>query len=67
MAARMLPGPYTIANYRARYITVATNKAPVGPYRGVGRPGGLLLRSSGRSTRWRGGRPRPGRRCASKT
>ncbi len=38
MAARVLPGPYTIANYRARHVTVATNKAPVGPYRGVGRP-----------------------------
>ncbi|HTZ34817.1 MAG TPA: xanthine dehydrogenase family protein molybdopterin-binding subunit [Stellaceae bacterium] len=39
MAARVLPGPYRIANYRARFLTVATNKAPVGPYRGVGRPG----------------------------
>ncbi|HTT80868.1 MAG TPA: xanthine dehydrogenase family protein, partial [Stellaceae bacterium] len=39
MAARCLPGPYRIANYRARYATVATNKAPLGPYRGVGRPG----------------------------
>ncbi len=39
MAARCLPGPYKIANYRARFITVATNKAPIGPYRGVGRPG----------------------------
>ena len=39
MAARCLPGPYTIANYRARTATVATNKAPIGPYRGVGRPG----------------------------
>ena len=39
MAARALPGPYKIANYRARYVTVATNKAPLGPYRGVGRPG----------------------------
>jgi aerobic carbon-monoxide dehydrogenase large subunit len=39
MAARTLPGPYTIANYRARTFTVATNKAPIGPYRGVGRPG----------------------------
>ena len=38
MAARVMPGPYAIPNYRARYITVATNKAPVGPYRGVGRP-----------------------------
>jgi aerobic carbon-monoxide dehydrogenase large subunit len=39
MAARNLPGPYTIPNYRARHFTVATNKAPLGPYRGVGRPG----------------------------
>lgn len=39
MAARALPGPYKIANYRARYTTVATNKTPLGPYRGVGRPG----------------------------
>ena len=39
MAARCLPGPYTIPHYRARTYTVATNKAPIGPYRGVGRPG----------------------------
>jgi aerobic carbon-monoxide dehydrogenase large subunit len=39
MVARALPGPYTIANYRARHYTVATNKTPLGPYRGVGRPG----------------------------
>jgi len=39
IAARTLPGPYTIANYRARTFTVAINKAPLGPYRGVGRPG----------------------------
>ena len=39
MAARNLPGPYKIANYRSRHYTVATNKAPLGPYRGVGRPG----------------------------
>jgi carbon-monoxide dehydrogenase large subunit len=39
MAARSLPGPYTIPIYRARTYTVATNKAPLGPYRGVGRPG----------------------------
>ncbi|MGH7110403.1 MAG: xanthine dehydrogenase family protein molybdopterin-binding subunit [Stellaceae bacterium] len=38
MAARNLPGPYAIANYRARHSTVATNKGPLGPYRGVGRP-----------------------------
>src|SRR5437763_3473787 len=39
MAGRALPGPYTIPNYRARTYTVATNKTPLGPYRGVGRPG----------------------------
>src|SRR3954453_13591923 len=39
MVARALPGPYTIPNYRAKHTTVATNKAPLGPYRGVGRPG----------------------------
>jgi carbon-monoxide dehydrogenase large subunit len=38
MAARVMPGPYVIPSYKARYITVATNKAPVGPFRGVGRP-----------------------------
>jgi carbon-monoxide dehydrogenase large subunit len=39
MAARNLPGPYTIPNFRAKTATVATNKGPLGPYRGVGRPG----------------------------
>src|SRR5215468_10855235 len=39
MVARALPGPYTIPNYRAKHYTVATNKTPLGPYRGVGRPG----------------------------
>ncbi|HVH76492.1 MAG TPA: xanthine dehydrogenase family protein molybdopterin-binding subunit [Stellaceae bacterium] len=39
MTAGNLPGPYAIPNYRARHYTVATNKAPMGPYRGVGRPG----------------------------
>src|SRR5579863_2248189 len=39
MAARCLPGPYTIPHFRARTYTVCTNKTPLGPYRGVGRPG----------------------------
>lgn len=39
MAARNLPGPYNIRNWRVKTHTVATNKSPVGPYRGVGRPG----------------------------
>ncbi len=42
MVARALPGPYTIPNYRAKHYTVATNKTPLGPYRGVGRPGRAL-------------------------
>jgi carbon-monoxide dehydrogenase large subunit len=33
-----LPGPYRVANYRGRVRGVATSKAPLGPYRGVGRP-----------------------------
>jgi carbon-monoxide dehydrogenase large subunit len=33
-----LPGPYRIQNYRGRVQGVATSKAPLGPYRGVGRP-----------------------------
>ncbi len=39
MAARNLPGPYRIRHLEARNWTVATNKAPMGPYRGVARPG----------------------------
>ncbi|MBI3512511.1 MAG: xanthine dehydrogenase family protein, partial [Proteobacteria bacterium] len=39
MALRNLPGLYCIQHYRARGYTVATNKAPLGPYRGVARPG----------------------------
>ena len=38
MAAKNIPGPYTIQNYRAVTHTVATSKAPQGPYRGVARP-----------------------------
>ncbi|MDB5595318.1 MAG: Carbon-monoxide dehydrogenase large subunit [Hyphomicrobiales bacterium] len=39
MAIGFLPGPYAITNYRATARTCATNKSPLGPYRGVGRPG----------------------------
>jgi carbon-monoxide dehydrogenase large subunit len=39
MAAKNVPGPYRIRNYRCRTFTVATNKSPIGPYRGVARPG----------------------------
>ena len=33
-----LPGPYRMPNYRGSVRAVATCKAPMGPYRGVGRP-----------------------------
>jgi carbon-monoxide dehydrogenase large subunit len=37
-AARVLPGGYKIRNYESRTRAVATNKCPIGAYRGVGRP-----------------------------
>ncbi len=39
MAVRNLTGAYRIRNIRFRNFTVATNKPPMGPYRGVARPG----------------------------
>ncbi|MBV9584553.1 MAG: xanthine dehydrogenase family protein [Alphaproteobacteria bacterium] len=33
-----MPGPYRVPTYSGRVRAVATNKAPTGPYRGVGRP-----------------------------
>ncbi|MYZ49196.1 xanthine dehydrogenase family protein molybdopterin-binding subunit [Propylenella binzhouense] len=39
MAIGFLPGPYAITSYRATALTCASNKSPLGPYRGVGRPG----------------------------
>jgi carbon-monoxide dehydrogenase large subunit len=39
MVARNLTGPYRIRHLKLNAHTVATNKAPMGPYRGVGRPG----------------------------
>jgi carbon-monoxide dehydrogenase large subunit len=38
MATNMILGPYRIRNYEFRARAVATNKCPLGPYRGVGRP-----------------------------
>jgi carbon-monoxide dehydrogenase large subunit len=37
-AANVLPGLYRIPSYEARTRAVATNKCPIGAYRGVGRP-----------------------------
>jgi len=42
MAANVLPGPYKFRNYRFKATTVSTNKTPVGPFRGVGRPAGCF-------------------------
>ena len=39
MASRNLTGPYRMRHLRLNAHTVATNKAPMGPYRGVARPG----------------------------
>ena len=38
MASLNIPGPYAIPSYRCRSHTVATNKSPIGAYRGVARP-----------------------------
>ena len=39
MAAGIMTGPYDIAVYHGRALSVCTNKSPLGPYRGVGRSG----------------------------
>jgi carbon-monoxide dehydrogenase large subunit len=41
-AARVLVGPYTIRRYAAHTRAVATNKCPIGAYRGVGRPAAVF-------------------------
>jgi carbon-monoxide dehydrogenase large subunit len=38
MALGILPGQYRIRNYECEAYSVATNKCPLGPYRGVARP-----------------------------
>jgi aerobic carbon-monoxide dehydrogenase large subunit len=38
-----LPGPYRVPTYRGRARGFATNKAPLGPYRGVGRPPAVFV------------------------
>ncbi len=38
MATSLIPGPYRVRSYEFRARGVATNKCPLGPYRGVGRP-----------------------------
>lgn len=41
-AADNVTGPYDIPNYDRVVKSVVTNKAPMGPYRGVGRPHGCM-------------------------
>ena len=38
-----LPGPYRVPTYRGQTRGVATCKAPLGPYRGVGRPPAVFV------------------------
>ena len=42
MAASVFPGMYRVPAYRFESTTVATNKTPVGPFRGVGRPAAVF-------------------------
>ncbi|HVM13472.1 MAG TPA: xanthine dehydrogenase family protein molybdopterin-binding subunit [Egibacteraceae bacterium] len=42
MAAKVLLGPYDIQHYEVEDIAVATNKCPLGTYRGVGRPSAVF-------------------------
>jgi len=38
-----LPGPYRVEHYRGRTRGITTCKAPMGPYRGVGRPPAVFV------------------------
>ncbi|PKP79579.1 MAG: carbon monoxide dehydrogenase, partial [Alphaproteobacteria bacterium HGW-Alphaproteobacteria-2] len=42
MAAKVMPGPYDFQHYEATFRAVATNKCPIGTYRGVGRPSAVF-------------------------
>jgi carbon-monoxide dehydrogenase large subunit len=42
MSSAMIPGPYNLRNYRFQARSLASNKTPSGPYRGVARPGACL-------------------------
>ncbi|GGI04260.1 aerobic carbon-monoxide dehydrogenase large subunit [Egicoccus halophilus] len=43
ITSTQLLGPYRIEHYRVRFRSVYTNKTPVSPYRGAGRPQGCFL------------------------
>ncbi|MDI3298137.1 MAG: xanthine dehydrogenase family protein molybdopterin-binding subunit [Bacillota bacterium] len=43
VTATTMPGPYHLPAYRCRVLEVFTNKVPIGPYRGAGRPQGNFV------------------------
>jgi carbon-monoxide dehydrogenase large subunit len=43
ITATQLPGPYRLRNYSSEATVVYTNKVPVTPYRGAGRPHGCYV------------------------
>ena len=43
VAGTTLPGPYRIAHYHCEFRAIFTNKTPVSPYRGAGRPHGVFV------------------------
>jgi carbon-monoxide dehydrogenase large subunit len=43
VTSTQLPGPYRLSNYYSESRTVYTNKVPVTPYRGAGRPHGCFV------------------------
>lgn len=42
MVGKVLPGPYDFRAYEATFRAVATNKCPIGTYRGVARPSAVF-------------------------
>lgn len=42
MAAKVMPGPYDFQAYEATFRALATNKCPLGTYRGVARPSAVF-------------------------
>jgi len=43
ITAQTIPGPYKVPNYRFRMDCALTNKVPLAPYRGAGRPQGTFV------------------------
>ncbi len=43
ITSQQLPGPYKLGSYSSEFTTLYTNKVPVSPYRGAGRPHGCFV------------------------